>query len=261
VTIVAVTTNHIKSRIATVELIIRYLKKVGKRKVITMKKKLILSAFSLAALLGLTACNKLDVVGDQSIKSFEAVLDSTKEQVTDDTSFGGWSLEAPDGAARVVWSKDFSKTTTFDAFLEIDAQPFIDAGLDTSKLPDGMVVGDKLQVGTELGDDALKYSGDVTPLASYKQIVKLYRDNIKYHAALDHYGIDMMNGNMFEWAKDMKTNDKDIVFVLNPEPFITAGVDPSKVEGWVFAKVETMDENGKKIEVDKFLKPFDLESE
>ena len=32
------------------------------------------------------------------------------------------------------------------------------------------------------------------------------------------------NGNMFEWAKDMKTTgmtidqDKDIVFVLNPEP-------------------------------------------
>jgi F420-0:gamma-glutamyl ligase len=64
---------------------------------------------------------------------------------------------------------------------------------------------------------------------------------------------------MFEWAKDMTTNDKDIVFVLNPEVFINAGVDASNVEGWVFAKVETMDESGKKIEVDKFLKPFDLD--
>jgi poly-D-alanine transfer protein DltD len=58
----------------------------------------------------------------------------------------------------------------------------------------------------------------------------------------------------------MKTNDKDIVFVLNPQPFIDAGVDPSALESWVFAKVETMDDSGKKIEVDKFLKPFDVES-
>jgi len=70
--------------------------------------------------------------------------------------------------------------------------------------------------------------------------------------------VDLANGNMFEWAKDMSKNDKDIVFVLNPQVFIDAGVDPAKVEGWVFAKVEKEDENGKKIQVDKFLKPFDL---
>jgi hypothetical protein len=228
--------------------------------VLNMNKKLILSTFSIIALLGLTACNKLDVVGDQSVKSFEAILDSTKDQVTNDTTLGGWSLESPDGAARFVWSQDFSKTTPNDVLLEVDAQPFIDAGLDTSKLPTGMVVGDKIVVGSELGDDALTYDGDATPLASYKQIVKLYRDNIKYHESLDHYGVDMMNGNMFEWAKDMAKNDKDIVFVLNPQPFIDAGIDPANVEGWVFAKVETMDASGKKMEVDKFLKPFDLES-
>lgn len=46
--------------------------------------------------------------------------------------------------------------------------------------------------------------------------------------------------------------------LLNPEAFINAGVDPSKVEGWVFAKVPVKDDNGKEIEVDKLLKPFDL---
>lgn len=35
--------------------------------------------------------------------------------------------------------------------------------------------------------------------------------------------------------------------------------DPNAVDGWVFAKVETMDENGKKVQLDKFLKPFDLD--
>lgn len=224
-----------------------------------MMKKIILAAFSAIALVGLTACNKLDVIGEQSIKSFDAVLNEVGDNVNEDTSFGGWSLEAPDGAVRFVWSKDFSKTTTYDAYLELDTQPFIDAGLDASKLPDGMLVGDKLILGTDFGSDALSYNGEITPLASYKKIVELYRNNITYHMALDHFGVDLKNGNMLEWAKDMTTNDKDIVFVLNPEVFINAGVDPNNVEGWVFAKVPTMDEKGNDIEVDKLLKPFDFE--
>lgn len=226
-----------------------------------MMKKFILITFSLVAVIGLTACGKLDVVRDYSINSFDAVLSAMGDKVTEDTEFGGWSLEAPDGTARFLWSKDFSKTTANDVELIVDAQPFIDAGLDTSKLPEGMLVGDKIVVGTELGNDALTYSGDITPLASYEQIIYLYRDNLKYHAALDHYGIALSNGNTFEWAKDMKANDKDIVFVLNPETFINAGVDPSKVDGWVFAKVSMMDDRGKKIQVDKFLKPFDLDGQ
>jgi poly-D-alanine transfer protein DltD len=56
----------------------------------------------------------------------------------------------------------------------------------------------------------------------------------------------------------MNTNDKDIVFVLNPQAFIEAGVDPSKVEGWVFGKVPVEDANGRKFDADKFLKPFNL---
>ncbi|MDF2539184.1 MAG: uncharacterized protein K0S76_2205 [Herbinix sp.] len=224
-----------------------------------MKKKLLLSVLSLSALIGLSGCNKLDVVGDTSVKSFDAVLKTAEYQLAIDEANNSWSLTAPDQSVRFVWSSDYSKTQNYDAFLETDAKPFIDAGLDASKLPEGMLVGDKIIVGTEFGNDKLTYEGDVTALKSYEQIVKLYRDSVKYHAALDHYGVDLMNGNMFEWAKDMSKNDKDIVYVLNPQVFIEAGVDPQKVEGWVFAKVETMDDKGKKIEVDKFLKPFDLD--
>jgi hypothetical protein len=224
-----------------------------------MKKRIILSLFISIVLFGVTACGKLDVIGEQSETSFEAVLNAMQTKVSADDTFGGWSLNSPDGEARFVWTKDFSKTTT-DAMLEIDAQPFIDAGLDITKLPQEMVSGDKIIVGTDLGNESITYVGEVSALDSYKKLVKNYRDSITYHAALDHYGVALGNGNMFEWAKDMKTNDKDIVFVLNPQPFLDAGVDPTKLETWVFAKVETMDEKGNDIEVDKFLKPFDVES-
>ena len=200
----------------------------------------------------------LDVVGKESITSFKAVLAAASDKVTLDEMNGGWSLAAPDGTVRFIWSKDYSKSPLHDVMLELDAQPFLDAGLDTSKLPENFAFYEgKLMVGTKLGKDELKYSGEATPLAAYEQIVSKYRDSIGYHAALDHYNVNVGDGNLFEWAKDMGTNDKDIVFVLNPAPFVAAGVDPSAVAGWVFAKVP-VDVAGKKTEVDKLLKPFNL---
>lgn len=211
------------------------------------------------AMLALVGCKQLDVVGNESITSFEAVLKAIPDKVQADEMNAGWSLSAPDDAVRFIWSEDYSKSPLHDVMLEFDAKPFLDAGLDPEKLPENIqYYEDKLMVGTKLGSNEMKYSGDVTPLAAYEQIVNLYRDNIGYHTALDHYGVKLTNGNMFEWAKDMGKNDKDIVFVLNPEPFVAAGVDPNAVDGWVFAKVP-MEEDGKTIEVDKLLKPFDLQ--
>ena len=222
-----------------------------------MKKKSILIPVLLAATVIFAGCtSQLDVVADKSISSFESVINELPIEA--DSEDSSWILTAPDNSAKFLWSKDFSSTTDYDVKLEFDSQPFINAGLDISKLPEGAIYGDKIILGTDLSDEKSTYSGEATPLDSYKKIVEKSRDSIGYHAALEHYGIDLENGNMFEWAKDISTNDKDIVFVLNPQMFIDAGVNPQEVEGWVFAKVETMDKDGKKIEVDKFLKPFDL---
>jgi hypothetical protein len=204
------------------------------------------------------SCRQLDVIGNKSITSFKEVLNAIPDKISADEVNGGWTLIAPDNSARFFWSNDFSKSKIYDVMIEFDAKPFIDAGLEIDKLPEGMVFGDKLVVGTDLSSENLTYDGEVTPLASYEKIVELKRESIGYHTALDHFGVDLSGGNMFEWAKDLGTNDKDIVFVLNPKVFIDAGVDPEKVEGWIFAKVETMDANGKKVEVDKLLKPFNL---
>jgi hypothetical protein len=199
----------------------------------------------------------LDVVGKDSTASFDKLLQTVP--VSKDDVNGGWALLAPDGSSQFIWSKNFAESPLHDVMIVFEAQPFIDAGLNPDKLPDGYAVFDGvIMVGTKLGNETLKYAGDVTALASYEQIVKLKRSTIGYHGAMDHYGVSLGGGNMFEWAKDMGTNDKDMVFVLNPEPFIAAGVDPDKIAGWAFSKVTVDDENGKPIEVDKILKPFDL---
>ncbi|MDR1952818.1 MAG: hypothetical protein LBQ37_04845 [Elusimicrobiota bacterium] len=217
----------------------------------------------------LTACSGLsglDVVGKDSVSSFEKVLNAIPDKVQADEMNVGWSLSAPDNTVRFIWSENYSKSPLYDVMLEFDAKPFVDAGLDTSKLPKNYTIyKGMLIVGTKLGGDDLKYSGKPTALAAYEQIVKKYRDSIGYHTALDHYNVNLGDGNLFEWAKDLSTNgttkenqDKDIVFVLNPEPLIAAGVDPKKVKGWIYTTVN-VDINGKPTDVYKFLKAFNLQ--
>jgi len=232
-----------------------------------MKRCAVLAA-GLMVLGSLAACSglkSLDVVGRESISSFEQVLQAIPDQVKADEMNAGWSLEAPDKSVRFIWSEDYSKSALHDVMLELDAEPFLKAGLDPAKLPDNYAFYEgMLMVGQKLGSDPFRYEGDPSPLASYEQIVSHYRDVINYHTSLDHYGVKLGDGNMFEWAKDMKTNgynnenqDKDIVFVLNPQPLINAGVDPEKVEGWVYTQVP-IEENGKTTQVWKFLKPFNI---
>lgn len=226
-----------------------------------MKRTTAIIGAGLAALLVLAAvsCGKLDVVGTESAKSFDKVLRQIPQSVRPDEMNGGWSLAAPDGTARFIWSKNYAESPLHDVMLEFDAAPFIAAGLNPEGLPENFAFYEgMIMVGTKLGQEQLTYSGQATPLASYEQIVKLKRSSIGYHGALDHYGVNLGGGNLFEWAKDMATNDKDMVFVLDPAPFIAAGVDPAKIAGWAFAKVTVDDENGKPVQVDKILKPFNL---
>jgi hypothetical protein len=227
----------------------------------TKMKKTINFLTVVLIILPAVSCDKLDTVGNYSIKSFGELVNSAPQLVTRYDINGGWYFSAPDSSARFTWSLNFAMSPLFDAMLEFDAVPFIAAGLEPSKLPGNFYFDSKsnwLVVGTRLGTEQLRGYNDESPVISYQQIVKLKRDAISYHGAADHYGIDLGNGNLFEWAKDLKTNDKDIVFVLNPEPFIAAGTDPDRIEGWLFTKVTVDDENGRPVQVDKLLKPFDL---
>ena len=170
-----------------------------------VKRTMILGALSAIALLTFTACAQTDIIAKVSVTSFEKVLQLS--DVTTDEMYGGWSLNAPDNTARFIFSSDFKTSAPHDVMIETDAQPFIDAGLDTSKLPAGMFVDGKIMIGQELGDTAFPESAKATALASYQELIKLNRSVLGYHETLDHYGIDLGDGNKFEWAKDESTSD------------------------------------------------------
>jgi hypothetical protein len=222
--------------------------------------------------LAATGCAQTDVVAKFANQSFKATIEASKDYAAYIKEEEAWALASPAGDG-VLFSTDFSRNSTSGGMADMDkpdvefvfdATPFIAAGLDISRLPMEDGIKYEFEDGTfmyhfELGDDKFPATAAASFEATFAEIVKTQRSRIGYHAALDHYGIALGNGNMFEWAKDLTKNDKDIVWVLNPEPFIQAGVDPAKISGWVFAKVETMDSAGKKILVDKLLKPFNLE--
>lgn len=232
--------------------------------IISIGAAVVLTAALLITILK-TAGGNLDVVGKSSAVSLGKIIDQIPGKVQKDDMNSGWSLEAPDGSVRFIRSEDYSKSPIHDVMLELDLKPFIDAGLDTGKLPENYAVYEgKLMIGTKLGSAGFAYSGEITPIKSYEQIVKNYRSYVGYHTAMDHFNVSVGDGNMFEWAKDMSINsytgenqDKDIVYVLNPEPLIAAGADPEKVEGWTYAPVN-VGMGSKPTQVYKFLKPFNL---
>lgn len=237
-----------------------------------MKANRVLSIASLgiAATLAFSGCAATDVVGKAANTSFKAIIAASGDRIAWSDEERSWILKSPAGD-EAAFSSDFSRNGDSaspdmdkpDAEFSFDASPFIAAGLDIESMPmaDGLkyeIEEGRFMIHFELGAASFAPEAEESLEATFAEIVRAERDRIGYHEKLDHYGIKLGDGNMFEWAKDIAKNDKDIVWVLNPGPFIAAGVDPSKIEGWAFAKVETKDDAGKTIFVDKLLKPFDL---
>jgi len=230
-----------------------------------------LAAAGSIAAASLMGCGATDVVAKVAKTSFGAVAGALPAAPAWSEKDYAWSLASPAGD-RLLLSSDFSRNNAAgasadldkpDAEFVFDADPFLAAGLDISKLPaaDGIkyeIEDGMFMIHFELGSDKFSPDAKKSLASAFSELVKFQRTRIGYHEKLDHYGIKLGNGNMFEWAKDMAANDKDIVFALNPEPFIAADVDPSSIAGWSFAKVETRDDAGKTVFVDKLLKPFNL---
>jgi hypothetical protein len=205
----------------------------------------------------LTGCTSTDVIGKVAVSSFSTLTTLTETNTAQLGETNYWKISTIDAQGLYLATDSSSKA---DAVLEIKASPFIEAGLKVDQIKDWQfnAANDTLTLSSDLTSS--QYSADASKSASdaFKALIKSNREAIGYHEALDHYGIKLGNGNMFEWAKDDKTNDKDMVLVLNPEPFLTAGVDPTLLKGWIFTKVDVLDDKGNPIKVDKFLSPYEL---
>jgi hypothetical protein len=169
----------------------------------------------------------------------------------------GWYLTAPDGAAKFSWTSQ-PTTPAADCILRVSAAPFLAVGLDPARLAsdtwqDGELV---FQLPPNPPESASRQGG---PAASFAEIIDSHRDKLAYHFQLGHYGVEVKNGNLLEWAAKPESNGLDLVFALDPQALFQAGVDRDKpVEGWILGSIFVHDASGRRIEVEKYLKPFNL---
>lgn len=195
-----------------------------------------------AALLLLTACADTDVVRKFSRESFEDIAENYPAVIGQTDT--GYTVSS-DGKTMLRISADFSAGTD-DIVVITPLAPFINAGLDVSRLGDGLGADDEsLYMTTDFGSKSGKADTAADALFA---AVDADRSVLSYHEELDHYVIALAAGK-FEFAKDHRTNDKDLVFILNADLLAEAGVDANAVEGWIFAEMDGMQ---------LLLKPFEL---
>jgi hypothetical protein len=213
-----------------------------------MKKIIVvITAFALAAVL-FTGCASTDVVLKYSQDSFTDIV-STFPSIVKEDKDNNYIITA-DKETLLKISKDYS-TSEEDIVLSTPLEPFVKAGLDVTKLGKGYKSDDaSLYLVTDYGKGT---GASATPTQALFESVKYDRKVLTYHQELDHYGI-VLNGGKFEFAKDYKTNDKDLVFVIAAKPLRDLGVNVQKIDGWVFKTMK--DESGKNVDV--LLKPFNL---
>ena len=216
-----------------------------------MKKKIHLSILIiLIASVILVGCSETDVVRKYSPGSLDTITKAFPTLVNNNTSDNYYKLTV-DGITTLKVSKDYKATGKEDILIETPHKPFTDAGLDTKKLGEGYkVVGDKFYLTADYGEGT-GVKSNITD-ALFESVSK-ERSMLTYHQTLDHYGIKLTNGK-FEWAKDYKTNDKDIVFVIAAKPLADLGVDVKKIDGWAFLTLQEPDGSS----VDVLAKPYDL---
>ncbi len=215
-----------------------------------MKRFPFLFGIIILAVLWGTGCAEIDVVRKYSPESLDALIEAAPEIAAENTAEEHYYHITADGTATLKISRDYALTDE-DLVMATALQPFLDAGLDPARLGEGYrVEGDSLLLTADFGKGTGRKDGLTDALF---EAVHHDRRALSYHEALDHFGISLPKGK-FEWAKDYKTNDKDIVFVIAAKPLADLGVDVRSVEGWAFMAMDEPD--GSKVDV--LLKPYDV---
>jgi hypothetical protein len=204
-----------------------------------------------------SSCYSLDVIGQDSVRSFDLLLESQNGGAICDEANCVYTFSSPDKDVTLNWSYAYDSDSFYDLYYTFDAAAFIQAGLDISRLPEQYRFDNgKITVGRQLGDEKLASTGEmISPNEAYRNIVVRKRRAVGYHNL--HYNLDLENGNLFEWARFMNKDLRDVTFYLDPFPLIEAGVDPNLVQGWDYISACIM-ENGEDADVDKFAKNYNV---
>ncbi|MDR3078310.1 MAG: hypothetical protein LBV15_06075, partial [Planctomycetota bacterium] len=163
-----------------------------------MNKKLF---FGLALLLGLAAIVSFrppaalestlaatDVVAIYAKSSFARLLEILPEKPAASPDRRDWRFSAPDGSAEVSWAAGGGQGDKGGVTMRSPAAPFLAAGLDASRLPEGMIRDGMLTFALEGGAGGGAKAASGSPAGSFANLLDLHRDRVAYHFQLGHFG-------------------------------------------------------------------------
>ncbi len=195
-------------------------------------KRLFLFALALALLL--SGCYPLDAERRDAVRAFGEVLEALPPEGDGRADSGYWSITAPDGSARFEWDNQ-----NIDMF--VDTRAFNVPGREGIDFATGLIF-------FAPAFNMLNMGVQPTAIRQFEKDAGFVRDYIAYDAQTDRYGIELSGGqSRFEWARDMETNENDIVFALYANSLIAQGLDPLQVEGWEYDRA-----------AERFIKTFNL---
>lgn len=231
------------------------------------KMKRILSVtLSSVLVLSLAACGNKEVeetVSDKGVSAFNEIVKTYPDKKGFHEEMQHWGFAMEPGE-KLEWSKDMSANKA-DFAMVIKAEPLIKAGLDVEKLDEDVWIFNEAGKDT-MGMEqpavlVLPYNISDTKLSSknsndsMKALLEADSDNLQYHEDNQHYVLNLGGTNEAIWTEKLGLNDKDMIFVLDAEPLITAGLDVNKLEGsgWTFKKASEADKTP-----DQIIKTYDL---
>ena len=256
-------------------------------------KKFYLAA-CLAVMLLLTSCAQLnwemDLIGRGAVEAFERVINSENVDVVVEEAgrrmelgsiargrwSWSWRIYMPDETTLFFlrdiafdserWVDPWFGTVAqyYNAFYFVvifDPQPFIEAGLEEERFfchSVNLIDNELRKLANTVGGKP-RYNEEITPIDAFEQLIRYTGTSLSfsYHDTGHHYMLRFGNYNMLMFARDTTAQEDGIVLMLDPEPFIRAGVDVHNVAGWDFGPHEVMTARGKSTR-DFLVKTFDL---
>lgn len=207
-----------------------------------MKKSFVLSILIIALIFVFSGCSNLKTkdynkIAKDATKNFDYIVSNNTENSVYHDELEHFGLMLKDGD-KFEWTKDTSVSEA-DLSLSLNAEEFIKAGLDVSKLSGKTFA---YQKATETTTDMLVYTYNVS---NEKEIAKDYNNAFEILlrqlpeqlAPLENDGYILDIGQVFQvhWNGEEREN-KDIAFVINAEDLISAGLSVDKLDSWKIMK-------------------------
>jgi hypothetical protein len=233
------------------------------------KKIVAIITFSLmvASFVGCSRTQTGSKESDNALKSFNEIVKAYPDNKGFHEALQHWGFKLPTGE-KFEWSKDMSANKADFAMVML-ADPLVEAGLDISKLDSnewlyepagkdemGVELPNRLILPYNVSDEKQESNGSED---SMRRLLKADTESIKYHKDQKHYALKLGEGNEVQWTEKLGLNDADMIFVLNAEPLVSAGLDVTKLEGsgWVF-KEASDDDMGMGPNPDQIVRIYDI---